>query len=168
MPGHVKGHTQPSADQQIATMPCWRCYLIMDRIYEIQAGQRVCIGNFSHCVRRYQSAATRFDITPMQLLNHPTPGCPDCRYETTTFKDCIFVYGWRTKLSRSTVLALMAAALDSGAARGGMELQSPGVTYTTAEALENMNKPKPSEEAAPAPAVRPAAMPAPISGEETY
>lgn len=169
MPGHGKADPRISAEQQMASMTCWQNYLIWERIYELQAGVKVEIGNFSHCIRRYQSPLSKYDVTPIQRIARATSSCPVCRYETTRFKDSIYVYGWRTKLSRSAVIALMAEALDTGAARGGMVIEAKTVRYTVQEAQENAVKPKPrqdeDQEPAAAPARAQAPMPAPMEVE---
>lgn len=158
MPGHGKNDDKPSVAQQISEMRCYQQHLIRDRVWELQAGRRVCVGAFNHCLRRYQSPMPHRGCEAMQTLSHAGRDCPMCRYEVTTWEGSISVYLWRTKLTREAVVALMGEQMDKYGAQGSMEIHARGVPYTAAEAAENADKPKPrpalpdQEPASPAPA----------------
>jgi hypothetical protein len=104
-----------------------------------------------------------FELTPMQKIDHPTAACPECRYETTRWRQAIRFFSWRSKLTKAYVIDLMARQLDSGNARGSMEITAPTVRYTEQEAAANYDKPKPREEEEAERAAAPGlAMPTPM------
>ena len=138
MPGHGKGEEKQSPAAVVSSMNCWDRHLISDRIYEIQAGRRVHIGWFNHCIRRDMSLRAQVHaLQPLEILNHATSECSMCRYETTRWDSACRVWLFKTKLKRDAVLALMAEQLDKGLARGSMEIRAPGVRYTAQETASN-------------------------------
>lgn len=163
MPGHGKADDKPSVAQQISEMRCYQQHIIRDRVWEIQAGRRICVGKFNHCLRRYQPPMPHRGCEPIQTLSYAGRDCTLCRYEVTTWESSINVYLWRTKLTREAVVELMGEQMDKFAARARMEIQARGVRYTEAEAAENADKPKPRPEL-PEPE-QPAAAQEPVSEE---
>lgn len=167
MPGHGnKNSGKPEVQAQISEFPCWHWHRIHERIYELQAGRRVDIGSFNHCLRRYMSPLPPFEIPAIRRIDHPTAGCADCRYETTAWLKNVKFFNWRSKLTHATVINLMARELDAGTSRGSMEICARGVTYTPQEAADNYDKPKPVDgpDEYQEPFGRP--MPAPMTQED--